>query len=170
MINPYKRASKVNKTVYSNIDTLMKFLSNLPDVYSSATVESKQKLLRLIIEKVTYDTETEKLTIKLKPIFQALRITKNNIEYYSEKVTTLPKVSYKTVLEYMAKNIETSLKNKVTTIEKLIITKKEPLNETLSKNGAGKGLLLEPCLKKLHNVVLTVECEYCLYNLSKIAA
>ena len=113
---------------------------DITSLITSATVESKQKLLRLTIEKATYDTETEDLTIRLKPIFQALKILKDNTKLGSEKVTTLPKVSYKTVLEYMAKNIETSLKNKVTTLEKLIITKKEPLNETLSKNGAPGGI------------------------------
>ena len=118
----------------------MKFLNNLPNVYSSATVESKQKLLRLTIEKATYDTETEDLTIRLKPIFQALKILKDNTKFSSEKVTTLPKVSYKTVLDYMAKNIEISLKNKVTTLEKLTVTKKEPHNETQIKNGADNGI------------------------------
>ena len=135
-----KVASKVNKTVYSNINTLMKFISNIGDTYKHASVENKQRLLRMVCERVTYDTETEELKIKLKPIFQALRIIKNNQKICSNKVTTLPKVSYKTVLDYMAKNIELSLKNKVTTLESLAITKKEPLNEAQSLNGAGDGI------------------------------
>ena len=40
----------------------------------------------------------------------------------------------------MAKNIELSLKNKVTTLESLVITKKEPLNEAQSLNGAEDGI------------------------------
>lgn len=135
-----KTASKVNKTVYSNIDTLMKFLSNIGDTYKNASIESKQRLLRMVCEKVTYDTETEELTVKLKPIFQALRILKDNEHLCSKKVTTLPKVSSKTVLDYLTKNIEISLKNKVATLKKLSITKKEPLNETLSVNGAPDGI------------------------------
>lgn len=135
-----KTASKVNKTVYSNIDTLMKFLSNIGDTYKNASIESKQRLLRMICEKVTYDTETEELTVKLKPIFQALRIIKDNENLCSKKVTTLPKVSSKTVLDYLTKNIEISLKNKVTTLKKLSIIEKEPHNEALSKNGAGDGI------------------------------
>ena len=87
-------ANKVNKSVYTNIDTLMKFLNNIPEVYRKANTESKQRLLRLVIEKTTYDTETENLTVRLKSIFQALRIAKDNQKLYSEKVTTLPKVSY----------------------------------------------------------------------------
>ena len=101
-----KTASKVNKTVYSNIDTLMKFLSNIGDTFKNASIESKQRLLRMVCEKVTYDTETEELTVKLKPIFQALRIIKDNENLCSKKVTTLPKVSSKTVLDYLTKNIE----------------------------------------------------------------
>ena len=135
-----KTASKVNKTVYSNIDTLMKFLSNIGDTYKNASIESKQRLLRMVCEKVTYISETEELTVKLKPIFQALRILKDNEHLCSKKVTTLPKVSSKTVLDYLTKNIEISLKNKVTTLKKLSITKKEPANETLFVNGAPDGI------------------------------
>ncbi len=133
-------ASKVNKTLYSNIDTLMKFLSNIDDTYKHANIENKQRLLRMVCEKVTYDTETEELKVKLKPIFQALRIIKDNIEFNSKKVTTLPKVSNNVVLDYLAKSIEISLINKVTTLKKLTIIEKEPLNEALSKNGADDGI------------------------------
>ena len=84
------------------------------------------------------------MKIKLKPIFQALRIIKNNQKFCSNKVTTLPKVSYKTVLDYMAKNIKLSLKNKVTTLESLDITKKELHSEALSINGASRVSLLQP--------------------------
>ena len=135
-----KTASKGNKTVYRNIDTLMKFLSNSGGTYKNASIESKQRLLRMVCEKVTYDTETEELTVKLKPIFQALRIIKDNENLCSKKVTTLPKVSSKTVLDYLTKNIEISLKNKVTTLEKLSIIEKEPANETLFVNGADSGI------------------------------
>lgn len=135
-----KIASKANKTLYSDIDTLMKFLQNVDDTYKNATIENKQRLLRMVCDKVTYDTETEKLTVRLKPIFQALRIAKDNQKLYSKKVTTLPKVSSKTVLDYLAKNIEFSLKNKVTTLQKLSITEKELQKEALSKNGAEDGI------------------------------
>ena len=134
-----KTVAKVNRTFYSNINTLMKFLSNIGDTYKNASIENKQRLLRMVCEKVTYDTETEELTVKLKPIFQALRIIKDNENLCSKKVTTLPKVSSKTVLDYLTKNIEISLKNKVTTLKKLSITEKEPTNETLFVNGAGSG-------------------------------
>lgn len=67
----------------------MKFISNLPNTYQKATIEGKQRLLRMIIEKVTYDTETQKMSVKLKPIFQALRMAKQNEKYKSEKDTTL---------------------------------------------------------------------------------
>lgn len=133
-------ASKINKSVYTNIDTLMKFLQNIDDTYKNASVENKQRLLRMVFEKATYDTETQQLNVKLKPIFQALRITKDNLKLYSKKVTTLPKVSSKTVLDYLAKNIELSLKNKVTTLEKLVITEKEPQIEAHFKNGADDGI------------------------------
>ena len=89
---------------------------------------------------LTYDTETEQLKVKLKHIFQALRIVKDNQKFCSNKVTTLPKVSNKTVLDYLTKNIEISLKNHVTTLERLVITKKEPHLETQILNGADSGI------------------------------
>ena len=135
-----KTVAKVNRTFYSNINTLMKFLSNIEDTYKNASIENKQRLLRMVCEKVTYDTDTEELTVKLKPIFQALRIIKDNEHLCSKKVTTLPKVSCKTVLDYLTKNIEISLKNKVTTLKKLSIIEKEPANETLFVNGADSGI------------------------------
>lgn len=133
-------ASKVNKSIYGNIDTLMKFLNNIPELYKNASIESKQRLLRLVVESATYNTETEQLKIKLKPIFQALRIVKDNPKLCFDKVTTLPKVSSKTVLDYLMKNIELSLKNKVTTLENLTINEKTDLNEPVFKNGAEDGI------------------------------
>ena len=135
-----RTATKINKSIYCNLDTLMKFLNNIQDVYKNTSIENKQRLLRLVVESATYDTETEQLKVKLKPIFQALRIVKDNQKFCSNKVTTLPKVSSKTVLDYLTKNIELSLKNHVTTLERLVITKKEPQSEALSKNGAGNGI------------------------------
>ena len=86
-----------------------------------------------------YDTETEVLRLKLKPIFQALRILKDNTEIHSKKVATQSKVSNEELLQILSKNIEISLKSEVATLKKLSITKEEPLNETLSVNGAGSG-------------------------------
>lgn len=133
-------ALKCSKNFYDNVDIMMKFISNLPDTYQKATIEGKQRLLRMIIEKVTYDTETQKMSVKLKPIFQALRMAKQNEKYKSEKVTTLRKVSNKTLLDYLAENVEISLKNKVTTLKRLLDTKKEPFVSALLKYGAGGGI------------------------------
>ncbi len=116
----------------------MRFLGNIPNVFRNASVEAKQRLLRLVFESAIYDTEEQKLIVKFKPIFQALRIAKDNIKS-SNKVTTLPKVGSERVLEYLNKNIELSLKRKVTTLKKLSIIEKETSNESLSKNGAPGG-------------------------------
>ena len=84
---------------------------------------------------------------------------KNNQELYSNKVTTLPKVSSKSVLEFLNKNIEFSSKNKVTTLESLIISEKEPLAEALSENGASSGTELQPLFKI---IALELECTLAL--------
>ena len=118
----------------------MKFLQDVDDTYKNAIIENKQRLLRIIFEEITYNTETKNLNIKLKPIFQALRIVKDNLKLCSEKVTTLPKVSSKSVVKYLSKNIEFSLNNKVTTLEKLVIKQKEPHIEAQFVNGADDGI------------------------------
>jgi len=135
-------------------------------------IKSKELIFayKTSIHKVTYNTETEEMEIKLKPIFQALRIVKDNPKLCSEKITTLPKVSSKTVLDYLTKNIELSLKNKVTTLEILTIKETETLTTSVSDNGASNGLLTDPLLNQLKNITQTAECQYCLYNLSKLAA
>jgi len=122
--------------------------------YRNANIENKQRLLHLICDKVTYDTETGKLIVKLKPIFQALRIVKDNSKYCSEKVTTLPNVSGKTVLDYLTKNIEFSLKNKVTTLQTLIIPNKKAPEGAISVNGASDGTRDEPNYAELAQMCL----------------
>ena len=134
------KASKMNKTVYKNIDTLMKFLHNLPNSYANADTLGKQRLLRMVIEDAIYDTETQHLTIKLKPIFQAFKIIHDNSNDSSKKVTTLRKVSSKTLSEYLGENIKLSLKNRVTTLENLANIKKEPHSETQILTGASDGI------------------------------
>ena len=118
----------------------MKFLHNLPDTYANADTLGKQRLLRMIVDEVTYDTESQHLSIKLKPILLAFKIINDNSNNCSKKVTTLRKVSCKTLSEYLAKNIELSLKSKVTTLKSLANTKIESLNETQILNGAGDGI------------------------------
>ena len=132
--------SIISKNIYNNLNTLMKFLNNIDDTYKNADIPNKQRLLRMTFEEAIYDTETEVLRLKLKPIFQALRILKDNTEIHSKKVATQSKVSNEELLQILSKNIEISLKSEVATLKKLSITKEEPLNETLSVNGADSGI------------------------------
>ena len=48
--------------------------------------------------------------------------------------------------------------------------KNAPIKGAYFYYGAPNGLLIDPIILQLKNAVSTVECEYCLYNLSKIAA
>lgn len=87
-------------------------------------------------EEAIYDTETEVLRLKLKPIFQALRILKDNTEIHSKKVATQPKVSNEELLQILSENIEISLKNEVTTLKNLSIIKEEsPQRDSFYKWG-----------------------------------
>ena len=80
----------------------------ISDILNLNVADVKNKTHIQIVEKKTGKFKKFPINSKLKPIFQALRMIKNNQKICSNKVTTLPKVSYKTVLDYRAKNIELS--------------------------------------------------------------
>ncbi len=121
---------------------VFKYVKKLWSIFSQTFVNILT-LLRMTFEEVTYETETKALRLKLKPIFQALKILKDNAEIHSKEVATQSKVSNEELLQILSKNIEISLKSEVATLKKLSITKEEPLNETLSVNGAGDGNSIE---------------------------
>ena len=71
-----KESTEVSKSIYKTIDLIIKFCNQIPDIYINATLEEKQLLLRMIIDDITY-AEGGIIQVKLKPIFEALRIIKH---------------------------------------------------------------------------------------------
>ena len=88
----------------------------------------------------------------------------------NEKVRTIEKPISSEVWEYLEEQVEHLVNSKVRTLKTLIIPNEKDPEGSISKNGAPNGLLIDPIILQLKNAVSTVECEYCLYNLSKIAA
>lgn len=69
-----------------------------------AEVSGTQRLmLRMLIDEIQYEYTNKELTVKLKPVFEALRLIKlyGNHENESEKVRTLKKPLNREVLEYL---------------------------------------------------------------------
>ena len=135
-----KESVEINKHIYKNIDLIIKFCNQIPDIFINASVEEKQLLLRMIIDEITYD-EDGVIQVKLKPIFEALRVIKMaNIDSESVKVGTKKKPSDNEILEYLSNFITLAVNSKVRTLETRIITNKKDPEGSNSINGASNGI------------------------------
>ena len=108
--------TEVSKSIYKNIDLIIKFCNQIPDIYINATLEEKQLLLRMIIDEITY-AEGGIIQVKLKPIFEALRVIKHvstNSEAENVRKTKMPADSE--VLEYLSDFIKIAVNRKVRTL------------------------------------------------------
>ena len=119
---------------------IIKFCNQIPNIFINASVEEKQLLLRMIIEEITY-AEGGVLQVKLKPVFEALRVIKMaNIDSESVKVRTKKKPSDNEILEYLSNFITLAVNSKVRTLETRIITNKKDPEGSNSLNGADSGI------------------------------
>ena len=125
-------------------------------------------MLRLLIEEILYNHIDTELSVKLKPIFEALRMIKE-AERQDEKVRTLENPITAEVWEYLEEQVEQLVNSKVRTLKTLIVPNKKDPNRVFLKNGARNGLLLEP-LNAFSQVVKNEEYQYIMNNLFKFAA
>lgn len=135
-----RESKSINKRIYNNIALITKFCSEIPELYKNADIQDKQLMLRTIIDEISYaDGE---ITVKLKPVFEYLRLIKD-IETktkLSDKVRTLKSVD----------NIEINVKNpaivclpitkKVRTLKTRIIPNKKAPEGANDVNGAPDGI------------------------------
>ena len=134
-----KESTEINKSIYNNIDLIIKFCNKIPDIYINATLEEKQLLLRMIIDEITY-AEGGILQVKLKPIFEALVVIKhasNDIE--TVKVRKAKKSNIIELLDYLNNVIEIAVNRKVRTLETRIIPNKKAPEGANFVNGADSG-------------------------------
>ena len=117
---------EINKSIYKNIDLIIKFCNQIPDIFINASVEEKQLLLRMIIDEITY-AEGGVLQVKLKPIFEALRVIKHAST--NSEVNSVRKEEKPTDCE-------------VRTLETRIIPNKKASCEANFVNGASSGIVL----------------------------
>ena len=134
-----KESNNINSSVYKNIDLIINFCNKMPDLYINASIEDKRCIMRMLIEDIQYaDGE---LVVKLKPIFEAMRLLKEteNITEHSN-VRTLKKPLNKELLEYLNEQVSSVINAKVRTLETRIIpNKKDPEGANLL-NGADSGI------------------------------
>lgn len=134
-----KNSGDINRSIYKNIDLIVDFCNRIPDLFINSDLDTKRLMLRMLIDEIQYaDGE---LTVKLKPVFEALRLIKlnGNIENESEKVRTLKKPLNREVLEYLNEQITLMVNSKVRTLETRIIPNKKAPEGAFLINGAGDG-------------------------------
>lgn len=129
-------SSKSNKMLYRNIDTLIEFCHKMPQIFANADIDTKQRFMRMLIEEITYDKD-EGLAIRLKPIFEALRLVALD---KSENVRTLKNPIDSDVCDFLASEISHWVQKSVRTLKTRIVTDKKDSEESFELNGAGGGI------------------------------
>ena len=130
-----KESNDINRTIYKNIDLIIDFCNHIPELYVKSDLDNKRTMLRLLIEEILYNHIDTELSVKLKPIFEALRMIKE-----SEKVRTLESPVNSEVWEYLEEQVEELVNSKVRTLKTLIVSNKKAPEGADFKNGAPDGI------------------------------
>ena len=134
-----KESNDLNRLIYKNIDLIIDFCNRIPELYIKADLDNKRKMLCLLIEEILYNHIDTELSVKLKPIFEALRMIKE-AERHDEKVLTLEKPITAEVWEYLEEQVEQLVNSKVRTLKTLIVPNEKGAEAPNSKNGADSGI------------------------------
>jgi hypothetical protein len=59
---------------------LTDFACRVPELYLKATLEEKRMILTTIAESITIDSAAETITVKLRPVFEHLRLAKQSFK------------------------------------------------------------------------------------------
>lgn len=137
-----KESGNINRSIYKNIDLLINFCNRIPELFVNATLENKRLMLRMLIDEIQYDHVNKALVVKLKPIFEALRLIKLSgiNENKDEKVLTLKKPLNTEVLEYLNEQVEECVNSKVRTLKTLVVPNKKAPEGANLINGADDGI------------------------------
>ena len=136
-----KESNDINRLIYKNIDLIIDFCNRIPELYIKADLDNKRTMLRLLIEEILYNHIDTELSVKLKPIFEALRMIKE-AEKHDEKVLTLEKPITAEVWEYLQEQVELLVNSKVRTLKTLIVPNEKGAEGSNSLNGASSGIVL----------------------------
>ena len=88
--NQIANINETSKDSVSRINILIDFANRLPELYLKATLEEKRLILTTITDKITFNEDTNTLSVQLKPIFEHLRQLKlKDKKDFSENLFTL---------------------------------------------------------------------------------
>ena len=82
--------SKNSRDTVKRINILIDFANRIPELYLKATLDEKRLILATITDEITFDEDTNKLTVKLNHVFEHLRQIKlQKKEVFSADLETL---------------------------------------------------------------------------------
>lgn len=76
--NKIANLSESTKNTITRMNLLIDFANRIPELYLKATLDEKRMILATITESITIDGESEIITVKLRPVFEQLRLTKQS--------------------------------------------------------------------------------------------
>ena len=71
--NEISNLSENSKDTVKRISILIDFANRIPELYLKATLEEKRLILNTITESIIFDEDTNRLKVKLRPVFEHLR-------------------------------------------------------------------------------------------------
>ena len=88
--NEIANLTESSKDTTKRISILIDFANRIPELYLKATTDEKRLILNTITESITYDENTNTLTVKLRPVFEHLRQIKlHKKQQFSESLENL---------------------------------------------------------------------------------
>ena len=125
--NKITNLSESTKDTMTRMKILTDFATRVPELYLKATLEEKRMILTTIAESIVIDDEAETITVKLRPIFEHLRLAKQSFKADLEKLDgTLQTRSQRA--KQALQNVQPKLNDIIDygTRKKLLNTKIEP--------------------------------------------
>ncbi len=115
-----------SKDTTKRISILINFANRIPELYLKAILDEKRLILNTITESITYDEDTNKLTVKLRPVFEHLR----QIKLAKKQSFSADLNSLNETLETRSEKAKQPLKNSVLNLTKITMigTHKQGLN------------------------------------------
>ncbi len=138
--NRITNLSESAKDTMTRMNILADFANRVPELYLKATLEEKRMILTTIAESITIDHEAETITVKLRPVFEHLRLAKQSFKSDLEKVDRTLKTRSEEAKQIL-KNMRPDVNDFVDygTRKKLLNTKIEPNSDGSVKDNAEEG-------------------------------
>lgn len=76
--NQITNLSESTKDTMTRMNILADFANRVPELYLKAHLDEKRMILATIAESITINAETETITVRLRPVFEYLRLAKQS--------------------------------------------------------------------------------------------